>query len=293
MMTQNINCPITVFDIEDFLPDKAAFIEKTRHYFFDLPWDQYDMRRKQLDFLKANSQKESWEKLPPHILKKYFIGEVDLSAFTTLIQQLSTENQIRFHAIKPFRRRSAMRLLLTYHPCVSNWSIERVPVKDFSQEKALIEDEKNIDYRHCPRQFTETKDEMMDDVFDKVVRGIANLVKSSNPNSNQLDITVHHTYVEATAQAAGDNSPEGIHQDGYDYIVSALVIERKNITGGVSQIFAEDKKTKLFSTKLRPGQGILQPDQGTFLWHNVTPFSTVPQVEVGYRSSIGFDIGVI
>jgi hypothetical protein len=84
-----------------------------------------------------------------------------------------------------------------------------------------------------------------------------------------------------------------LHQDGYDYIVSALVIERKNIIGGISQVFADDKKTKLLSTKLNPGQGILQPDQGTSFWHNVTPFSVIPQTEVGYRSSIGFDIGVL
>ena len=34
-----------------------------------------------------------------------------------------------------------------------------------------------------------------------------------------------------------ENSPEGVHQMGADYIVSALVINRINLKGGISDIY--------------------------------------------------------
>ena len=41
------------------------------------------------------------------------------------------------------------------------------------------------------------------------------------------------------------NAPEGIHQDGADYIVSALVLERKNIKGGKALYTVKTKKPVL------------------------------------------------
>ena len=97
--------------------------------------------------------------------------------------------------------------------------------------------------------------------------------------------------VETAKERITSNSPEGIHQDGYDYIVSALVVERKNISGGISEIFANDKKSKILSTTLQPGFGLLQPDLNTDLWHHVTKIQ--PTSDIGFRSSIGFDIALI
>ncbi|MCR2089001.1 2OG-Fe dioxygenase family protein [Campylobacter upsaliensis] len=62
------------------------------------------------------------------------------------------------------------------------------------------------------------------------------------------------------------NSPEGIHQDGMDFIMSAFVVERKNIRGAKSIIYMEDKKTRIFETILKDGQGILQVDANSPLW---------------------------
>lgn len=89
------------------------------------------------------------------------------------------------------------------------------------------------------------------------------------------------------------NSPEGIHQDGMDYIVSALVVERNNVSGGKSIIYGADAITPLLNITLQSGQGIFQPDKGTELWHEVTPISLINPNEPGYRSTIGFDVLIL
>jgi len=89
-----------------------------------------------------------------------------------------------------------------------------------------------------------------------------------------------------------DNAPEGIHQDGADYIVSALVIERRNVQGGTSIIYGPDKQTIYLTVTLQPGQGIFQADQGSDLWHDVTPIVLELNSSggEGVRNILGFDI---
>ena len=53
------------------------------------------------------------------------------------------------------------------------------------------------------------------------------------------------------------------------------------------------KKTKIFETILKNAQGIIQPDLNSELWHEVTEISQININEVGYRSSVGFDIDVL
>tara|TARA_B110000914_G_scaffold220742_1_gene231338 strand:+ start:543 stop:866 length:324 start_codon:yes stop_codon:yes gene_type:complete len=83
------------------------------------------------------------------------------------------------------------------------------------------------------------------------------------------------------------NSPEGIHKDGAHFIISALVINKFNITGGSSIIYDNFKNT-LFSTNLDILQGIFMNDQ-KFL-HNVTPIKSLHHHSFGFRDIIGLDI---
>lgn len=53
------------------------------------------------------------------------------------------------------------------------------------------------------------------------------------------------------------------------------------------------KKTKIFETILKNGQGIVQQDLNSKLWHEVTEITQINVNEIGYRSSIGFDIEIL
>ena len=106
--------------------------------------------------------------------------------------------------------------------------------------------------------------------------------------------------VKATSDTPGDNSPEGAHEDGAAYIVSALVINRFNVSGGETQILEKrrgGKKEIILRRILQSGEFAFQADTGeekvfgNDLWHHVTPFhKTDKKKGDGWRDSIGLDL---
>ncbi len=140
-------------------------------------------------------------------------------------------------------------------------------------------------------------------MFQSLLKGVFSLVQKTRPNLQKINATAHFMSVKAVAAKAGDNSPEGAHEDGADYIVSALVINRKNIIGGETQIIeqlADGKKEIICRHTLQPGQFVFQADSrdeltyGTDLWHHVTPFRLADKSQSeGWRDIIGFDINVV
>lgn len=290
----NVNIPITVFDVENMGLNKNNFIHQIRESFYELPWDFYDVRKAQLNYLESTANKKDWNAVPFDSKVDYYEGKIDLSFLQSLLKKLSKKELEKFNLFKPSRRRSAARFIINFNKDHGG-EIERMPVDKFVQRYARIENKNKFDYRKCSRIFSETRSEIIEtDQFVKLIKEICLRLRAAREGAtNKFDIVLHHTYVEARQEHFGDNSPEGIHQDGYDYIVSALVIERKNIVGGMSQIYLQDKKTKLFATELQAGQGILQPDKDSPFWHHVTPFSVITEADKGHRSTIGFDITLL
>jgi hypothetical protein len=110
--------------------------------------------------------------------------------------------------------------------------------------------------------------------------------------AEDLTVTFHETGTVARQGRGATNAPEGVHQDGADYIVSALVVERVNVEGGMSLIVDDDTGT-VFSVVLEPGQGIFQADRGSSLWHYVTPILLGGEGrDEGVRNIFGFDVAV-
>ncbi|MGY0400257.1 MAG: 2OG-Fe dioxygenase family protein [Ostreibacterium sp.] len=101
-----------------------------------------------------------------------------------------------------------------------------------------------------------------------------------------MNCIIHHTVIYTDNENNSTNSPEKKHQDGMDYIMSAFVIERNNVLGGKSKIYFEEKEHPLFTTTLQEGQGILQSDLGTTLWHDVSDISSH---STGFRFTLGLD----
>ncbi|MFM8453835.1 MAG: 2OG-Fe dioxygenase family protein [Gammaproteobacteria bacterium] len=292
MLNQKIAAPITLFDVLDFGVPYLDFLHATKPVYEYLEWDLYDVRRKQIQSFQKKYPKII---VPSALYADYFKGILSLEQFRINIENSSSQslNFDFFHDIKPFRKRSISQFeLYKARKKTAFWSLRRISTGEFAQNDACIEKKSEQDYRVLPRKFLDTPEFITEnDCFVKILCGVANLL-STHVNAEKMQIAVHHTFVQATPDSLGDNSPEGIHQDGYDYIVSALIVERENIIGARSQIYGNDKYSQLFSTVLKPGQGLLQPDRGTELWHNVSPFSTVKS-KIGYRTSIGFDINIL
>ena len=81
----------------------------------------------------------------------------------------------------------------------------------------------------------------------------------------QVDLHQWRTACEPGQQRA--SVPEGIHRDGHVF-AAVLVLRRKGVEGGVTQLFGEDHSQPLEEFVLESGQGILFDDQR--LAHNTT-----------------------
>jgi hypothetical protein len=102
----------------------------------------------------------------------------------------------------------------------------------------------------------------------------------------EVDIHLHQVRQTAYYDVEAHNSPEGIHRDGCDYIVSAMVIMRNNVIDGESIIYDQNKMIN-YKTILDDQEGIFQED--TKQWHYVTPIRCISE-GIGFRDILGIDI---
>ncbi len=185
---------------------------------------------------------------------------------------------------RPFRSRAITGFILT--KTKDSWLIKQEEVKVFSQ---TVEDK-----RASPRRFKRISQNVSNNPeFEKLLLGVAHLINLQCPGFNRLKFIAHQVRIFATPESKGSNSPEGIHKDGYDFVVPALVINRQGITGGESQIYGPDKEKLLFSATLQPGQALLHEDKNGPLYHQVTPIETTAGIDYGVRDIFGFDIKLV
>ncbi|MEM6723664.1 MAG: 2OG-Fe dioxygenase family protein [Bacteroidota bacterium] len=284
---RELKSPIRAYPLTEVGIDQRAFVDTFSGFFEQLDWDPYDVRRLRVEFLKSKFP-EAAEQID-RLFRSYYKGETDEHVFSAWIAQLGEAAQADYYAIQPWRRRSVARFQVTSD------SMTRQEVPAFKQEVDVE------DIRSWPRTFMEApREHVENDLFLSWLRSIFELVCSVRPDCKHLEITVHFMSVQATIKSPGDNSPEGAHEDGADFIVSALVINRINVTGGQSQILekvSEDHKEIIFAHTLQPGEFIFQADTGeekiygNDLWHHVTPFHIEnPDLGPGWRDIIGLDI---
>ena len=291
LLGRTIKSPIRLARLSDLGLDEEAFLAEHSPFFEELPWDQYDVRRERLEILEEAFPEQ---KVQLHnLFKDYYLGKTDESIYEAWTQQLGKEDKNRFDQIKPWRRRS----VATFE--VDENSVAREPTAGFSQE---VDDS---DIRSLPRIFEESPSKHVENKhFISWLRGVYSLVREVRPEARKLKITSHFMSIRASHGLPGENSPEGAHEDGADYIVSALVVNRINVTGGESQIIEkvipDGNKVMIYNHTLQPGEFAFQSDtrdeliHGTDLWHHVTSIRPAdPGAGDGWRQLIGFDINVV
>jgi hypothetical protein len=147
----------------------------------------------------------------------------------------------------------------------------------------------NVDgSRGNTRLFIPMEDTVIDKYFYQLMTQIVGLIVNDNPLIKNLDISAHQVRTISYPDTVSDNAPEGIHQDGADYVVSALVFNRHNISHGKSHIY-DNHKQSLYTTSLQTGEFILQDDRQ--LWHDITPIENCGN-HLGYRYIMGFDFNI-
>ncbi len=291
-MGRTIKSPIRVANLEALGMDKAAFLAYYQPLFETLEDDLYLIRQKQMVFLETVFEDDFDEINVLH--KDYFEGTNDGKHLEQWIEQLNPTQKAAYDALSIVtRQRNISSFLVTFE--AENARVERVVQDDFQQD---VED-----FRVWKRVFAQATPEAVEhDLFYNLLIKVGEIVRSIHPEVKQLKFTSHFMRTIAQENIPGENAPEGIHEDGAQYIVSALVINRQNVVGGETRIFekpASNNQTLIYKTVLQPGEFVFQADTGeelTFgndLWHNVTAIHPVDTTKLGIRDIIGFDIDLV
>ncbi|WP_181881892.1 2OG-Fe dioxygenase family protein [Helicobacter sp. MIT 14-3879] len=109
-------------------------------------------------------------------------------------------------------------------PLTKAIEIKRVPSTHFIQTYANSLE--TSDYRHSARTFKELPDVLFDENLTQIIQFIFLEIRRFSV-FDRARLIVHHVLIECIEGESATNSPEGIHQDGMDFIMSAFVREQK------------------------------------------------------------------
>lgn len=79
---------------------------------------------------------------------------------------------------------------------------------------------------------------------------------------------VHQIRITCSAEEQGEPAPEGIHQDGFDYI-TICCITRDGVEGAKTEFYRDPKGEPIFSQELQPGEVAYCDDRA--IYHYTTP----------------------
>ncbi len=291
-ISRNIKSPIRIGNVKHLGFDIAEFLNFFQPFFESLSDDTYLVRENQITFLKTKFP------LQHNMIQKnygsFFEGKTDIKIFESLLKKLTKKEYEEFRKLSIVtRQRSISKFVIEIWD--DEFFIERITDQQFRQNVS--------DFRALKRVFTQSKNEAVNNkLFAKLLEEVTAIVKEIHPEIRKIQITSHFMRTISYESILGENAPEGIHEDGSQYIMSALVVNRHNISGGESQIFEKVSKNDnevLFKKALEPGEFIFQADTGeeaTFgndLWHYVTPIQPIGNEKEGIRDIIGFDIDIL
>jgi hypothetical protein len=100
------------------------------------------------------------------------------------------------------------------------------------------------------------------------------------------EVRVHQIRIVATAREPGQPAPEGIHQDGTDFLTLHLV-RRAGVTGGKSTIYGLDRRPIRSFTMRQALDSLILEDPRIF--HGVTPVYAARGRDEGFRDLLGLD----
>jgi len=289
---RTIKSPIKIGSLADLELNEEEFLNAYKPLFSLLDDDLYLARENQFALISELNPEDREELEQLH--HDFYSGKIGVEALSKWTSKFSSSEKEEFK----------LKSLVTRQRNISSFLIEekedeteitRVFPEEFKQEVN--------DNRTWSRVFSEASSECVDnDMFYELLISVWEMVKQIHPEITSIKITSHFMRTLSYEKVLGENSPEGVHEDGAPYIISALVINRQNVTGGESQIYEklEDGSQELiFEKALNPGEFIFQADTGeekTFgndLWHYVTGISPENPSERGVRDIIGFDIDIM
>jgi hypothetical protein len=100
------------------------------------------------------------------------------------------------------------------------------------------------------------------------------------------EVRIHQIRIVASAKVPGLPAPEGIHQDGTDFLTLHLV-RRHNVEGGESTIYDLERKPIWRHTMKETLDSLILEDPR--IMHGVTPVRPADERTIGIRDMLGVD----
>ena len=115
----------------------------------------------------------------------------------------------------------------------------------------------------------------------RTVLGAAHrLFAALSPPGTAWKVELHQFRIEASAAAAGQPTPEGVHRDGVDWVL-VLMVRRTNIAAGTTTIHDGARRPVGAFTLADPFDAALVDDHRCF--HGVTPVQPVDPLSPAHR----------
>ncbi|MEC4339304.1 2OG-Fe dioxygenase family protein [Stenotrophomonas pavanii] len=245
-----------------------------------LCWDTYDVAQRRRRLIKRH---HGILQAPVRTLLDRWDGSEQDAAWLPLLDALPSMLRAAVLRVVPHRRR-ALRKYGLDRVAPACWNIQ--PLDDPHFEQPASGD------RAPRRTFALLPAELVCDAdLLRLLAGIAETVHQ-RCGATRLAVSLHQMLTLARPHCTAEPAPEGVHQDGADYIVSALVIRRHNVCGGNSRVYLGRGGRLLLSHTLAEGQGLFQPDARSPLWHEVTAIHADSDAG-GERMILGLDIHVL
>jgi hypothetical protein len=109
---------------------------------------------------------------------------------------------------------------------------------------------------------------------------------ASDEKNASWEVRIHQIRIVATPEEPGLPTPEGIHQDGTDFLTLHL-IRRRNISGGESTIYDLERRPIQSYTLLETLDSMILEDPR--IMHGVTPVQSADGRKLGVRDLLGVD----
>jgi hypothetical protein len=272
--------PIHLFQLDEIGLDRDAFVRDLRPSFDRTAWDEYDVANRRFQFLRSETDVVTPE--DADAIESNLDGRARVAQIEALVQRLPPNEQMRLRSIQPHRRRALRKYHVTA-AAAGRWRV--APRDDASFNQAVT------DFRARTREFQLIEPEVT--YYPGILQLIASAaetVRGYQSNTTALDVALHQMTVVARPKQAGHPAPEGLHQDGADFIVSALIVERHGVRGATSRVRNGHDGDPVLEVELKQGQGIFQADAGSTLWHEVSPIDLEEGIQLGHRMTFGLDI---
>lgn len=112
------------------------------------------------------------------------------------------------------------------------------------------------------RDFAELEDDLMN--LPEFQRLVAVFIDAARIDPNAVEVGIHQIRIVAEAGQQGEPAPEGIHQDGFDF-VGIFCLRRENVTGAETHLYTgPQQRPPLFAKELQPGEFVLVNDRSLY-----------------------------